>query len=293
MKLIDLAQVIRSKNAGPLYVTVDLMFPDRLSYERARQSPALAAESIARLYNVQPETVSVIPYAAAHAIKVTIESMNPARAATPSSVAAHSLYKQADPHHVYEPDGMVDFSAARYERLDDRRTRVTGATWHPAFQPTIKVEGAEWCGERAVLFGGSCDPQVIENTETIMRGVRSNITDILPQDPAQPYQLFFHIYGKGATSLFGIVPSAAEEIFFLVEIIAPTMPLARSVASVAKQYLLHHGFPGRLSTGGNIAFPFTPPELPVGPAFRYSIYHVVECDDLAAVFPVEMENVGA
>jgi hypothetical protein len=57
------------------------MFPDRLSYERARQSPALAAQSIARLYNVQPETVSVIPYAAAHAFKVMID--RPIIAGTP------------------------------------------------------------------------------------------------------------------------------------------------------------------------------------------------------------------
>ncbi len=221
-----------------------------------------------------------------------LESMNPARAATPVSVAAHSLYEQADPLHVHEPDGTVDFSAAAYERLDDRRTRVAGATWQPALRPTIKIEGAEWCGERAVLLAGSCDPRVIENTEAIIRGVRASVADIMPPDPAQPYEIFFHVYGKGATSLFGAVPAAAEEIFFLVEIIAPAMETARAAASVAKQYLLHHGFPGRLSTGGNIAFPFTPPELPVGPAYRFSIYHVTECDDLAAVFPIELEAVG-
>ncbi len=80
-KLTDLAQVIRSKNAGPLHVTLDVMFPDRPSYERARQSPALAAEAIARLYKVEPAFVSVIPYSAAHAIKVTID--RPIVAGTP------------------------------------------------------------------------------------------------------------------------------------------------------------------------------------------------------------------
>lgn len=223
----------------------------------------------------------------------TLESMNPARAATPVSVAAHSLYEQADPLHVHEPDGTVDLSAARYDRLDDRRTRVAGAIWHQASCPTIKLEGAELCGARAVLLAGSCDPAVIENAEAILRGVRSNVADILPPDPAQPYELFFHVYGKGATSLFGKTPAAAEEIFFLGEVIAPSMETAHSVASVTKQYLLHHGFPGRLSTGGNIAFPFTPAELPVGPAYRFSIYHLTECDDLAAIFPVEVEAVGA
>ncbi|HUA77787.1 MAG TPA: acyclic terpene utilization AtuA family protein, partial [Acetobacteraceae bacterium] len=185
-----------------------------------------------------------------------LESMNPARAATPISVAAHSLYEQGDPLHVHEPDGTVDLSAARYEQLDDRRTRVSGAVWQPARCSTIKVEGAEWCGERAVLLAGSCDPRVIANADAIIQGVRSNVAEIMPPDLAQPYELFFHVYGKGATSLFGATLATAEEIFFLVEIIAPTMETAHSAASVAKQYLLHHGFPGRLSTGGNIAFPF-------------------------------------
>lgn len=81
MKLVELAQVIRSKNAGPLHVTLDLMFPDRPSYERARQSPALSAEAIARLYKVEKGAVSIIPYAAAHALKVTID--RPIIAGTP------------------------------------------------------------------------------------------------------------------------------------------------------------------------------------------------------------------
>lgn len=35
-KLIDLATVLRSKNAGPLYVTFDLMFDKKETYERVR-----------------------------------------------------------------------------------------------------------------------------------------------------------------------------------------------------------------------------------------------------------------
>src|SRR5690606_8318361 len=87
-----------------------------------------------------------------------LESMNPERAATPMSVAAHSLYEQADPLLVHEPEGVLDVSQARFEAIDARRTRVSGARWTPATQPTIKIEGAEWVAERAVLCAGSCDP---------------------------------------------------------------------------------------------------------------------------------------
>ena len=66
---------------------------------------------------------------------------------------------------------------------------------------------------------------------------------------------------------------------------------ARSVIATSKQYLLHHGFPGRLSTAGHVAFPFTPPELDAGTAFRFSIYHIMEVEALASLFPVHVEDV--
>ena len=43
-----------------------------------------------------------------------LESMAEQRRATPVSVAAHSLYEQADPYTVYEPEGRLDLSGADY-----------------------------------------------------------------------------------------------------------------------------------------------------------------------------------
>jgi hypothetical protein len=224
-----------------------------------------------------------------------LESMNPARAATPVSVAAHSLYEQADPLRVHEPDGMLDTTHARYEAIDARRVRVSGAGWVPAAQHSIKVEGATWCGERAVLLASCCDPRVIAQHESITEGVRRIVADIMPASAGQDYDLRFRAYGTGETNLFPGGRSGLPvpgEVFFLVECVAPSAELAKAVVGVAKQNLLHFGFEGRLSTGGNIAFPFTPPELPAGSAYRYSIYHVAECDDLAAAFPVTLRTLG-
>jgi hypothetical protein len=222
-----------------------------------------------------------------------LESMNPDRAATPLSVAAHSLYEQADPLTVFEPEGMLQVANARFEALDDLRTRVSGATWHPATQHTVKIEASEWVGERAILCAGSCDPRVVANTGEIVSAVRKIVGEIIPATSDSPYELYFRIYGENAVSLFPAESSAsASEIFFLVECIAATADLAKSVISVTKQYLLHHGFSGRLSTGGNIAFPFTPPEIAAGAAYRFSAYHLMECDSLAGLFPVHIEEVG-
>jgi hypothetical protein len=72
-RLIEVASVIRSKNAGPLHLTLDILFPDAQGYELARQSPSLSAGAIASLYGVPPATVEVIPFPAAHAIKVVLD----------------------------------------------------------------------------------------------------------------------------------------------------------------------------------------------------------------------------
>jgi len=72
MKLSDLAQVIRSKNAGPRRLTLDVMFATDADYQRVAQSAALAPEQIGRLYGVTADAVTVIPYPAGRAIKIVL-----------------------------------------------------------------------------------------------------------------------------------------------------------------------------------------------------------------------------
>lgn len=71
-RLQELADVLRSKNAGPFQFTIDLMFPDEATYQRVLQSEALSRETVGALYGVEPERVSIIGFARAKAIKVTI-----------------------------------------------------------------------------------------------------------------------------------------------------------------------------------------------------------------------------
>lgn len=55
-KLKDIARYVRSKNAGPFWVTIDIFFEDKESYERVRHSN-IQEEIIARLYGAKPELV--------------------------------------------------------------------------------------------------------------------------------------------------------------------------------------------------------------------------------------------
>jgi Domain of unknown function (DUF4387) len=72
MKLQDVAQVVRSKNAGPRRLTLDIIFRDDADYQRAVQSEALKPEKIAPLYDVAANTVTVINYPLGRAIKVVV-----------------------------------------------------------------------------------------------------------------------------------------------------------------------------------------------------------------------------
>jgi hypothetical protein len=71
-KLWQVTKLIRSKNSGPFELTFDVIFRDRATYERARDAKIINREWFARTYRIPPETVSVIDYDAASAIKITI-----------------------------------------------------------------------------------------------------------------------------------------------------------------------------------------------------------------------------
>ena len=72
MRLMDVAKVARSKNAGPLNLTFDIMFETEADYERGLAAEGLKAEAVARTYGVSANAVRVIPYPTALAIKITI-----------------------------------------------------------------------------------------------------------------------------------------------------------------------------------------------------------------------------
>ena len=51
--IVSLAQVIRSKNAGPYELVLDILFKTKENYERVKSSGQLTPELIARLYHVE------------------------------------------------------------------------------------------------------------------------------------------------------------------------------------------------------------------------------------------------
>lgn len=219
-----------------------------------------------------------------------LESMALHRAATPASVAAHSLYEQADPFTITEPAGSADLTNVRYDAIDDRRTRVSGATFKAAARPTIKLEGARRLGRRAILLCAAADPRFIARRSETFEEVTRIVRDLVEGD--EDYTLFFRVFGvDGVRPLAAPLSEPPREVFIVGECIAPSANRALEVMRTAKQYLLHHGYPGRLSTAGNLAFPFTPPEVSLGAAYRFNIFHRMEVADPAPLFPVSIEHI--
>jgi hypothetical protein len=73
-RLYDLAKVLRSKNAGPFELTLDVMFDDEETYQTVKRSGVINTDLVCRLYRVRAEDVyHVVFFDAARAIKITIK----------------------------------------------------------------------------------------------------------------------------------------------------------------------------------------------------------------------------
>ena len=215
-----------------------------------------------------------------------LESMNPAAHATPASVAAHALYEQANPWIVEEPEGTLHLKQATYLALDSHRTQVSGAQFVPRLSPTLKVEGASHAGARAVLLAGVADPTMISIMPSALLEVSERVRKLVPGE----WTMVPHLYGQGAVRQLAQAKRSLHEIGLVIEFLAPHAAMAKTAAAVFKQNLLHFGFPGRLTTGGNLAFAFTPSEIDACECYQFVLYHLLEGVSPEDVFRIELHQ---
>ena len=71
--LTELARVIRSKNAGPFELTLDVFFNDHHAFETARDANVIDKPLIAKIYRVNlDEVLGVTWFEPANALKITL-----------------------------------------------------------------------------------------------------------------------------------------------------------------------------------------------------------------------------
>ena len=73
-KLIDYTKILRSKNAGPLFITFDLIFPT--NEEMHYVSQRLTKEMVSQAYDVPVEKIDIIVYGVVNSIKITFPRKN-------------------------------------------------------------------------------------------------------------------------------------------------------------------------------------------------------------------------
>ena len=72
-KLLDITDIIRSKNAGPYELTFDIMFKTNEWFEKARAAKVINENLICELYRIKPEDIiKIVEFEPAKSIKVTI-----------------------------------------------------------------------------------------------------------------------------------------------------------------------------------------------------------------------------
>ncbi|MGE4241791.1 acyclic terpene utilization AtuA family protein [Ramlibacter sp.] len=226
---------------------------------------------------------------------VTCEPMGAERICTPMSMANFSLHENASPIRHVEPGGVLHTEACSFDAVTARATEVTGMRWAPADNYTVKLEAAELIGWRAVTFCATRDPVVIATIDDYLALVRAMVRkkaadlDIAEGD----YHLTVHTYGRDGVmgAREPLRDRCGHELGFLVDVVAPSAELASAVIALARTTMLHTDFPGRLSMEGNMAFPLSPSDLPVGPAYRFSMCHVVLPDSPLEMFPITYEMV--
>jgi hypothetical protein len=226
---------------------------------------------------------------------IIAEPTNLERRCTPMSVANHSLHENYSPVIHQEPGGVLDTTDCRFEAVNDHAVKISGMVWRPDDVYTVKLEGAEFAGYRAITFCGTRDPGLIGQFDDFLDSVRENVASKAAAFgvPTDAYTLTFRVYGKNAVmnTREPVTETQAHELGILVEVIATDQETANAVLAISRTNVLHVDFPGRMCKEGNMAFPFSPSDVPCGPIYRFSVFHVVEPSDPMEPFEIEYENV--
>ena len=217
-----------------------------------------------------------------------LEPLSPERKCTTLSVAAHTLYEKTNPYELPGPGGKLNLYNTSFEQISDNRVFVTGTKFESTQEYAVKLEGVRRVGFRTISCAATKDPIMIENIDDIVANVRKRVDDNFKHYDLT-YFLDFKIYGKnGVMSLFeGLNNPLSHELMIIIEAVAPTQDLADTICGFTRSTMLHYGYEGRISTAGNLAFPFSPSDCKVGEVFEFSIYHLLKVADPLQPFPIE------
>lgn len=220
-----------------------------------------------------------------------VEPCHPDHRCTTVSVAGHSLYERGDPCIQPGPGGVNDLTDATFTQLDPRRVKVSGSRFVPDRTYRVKLEGAEQVGFRSIVIVGIRDPIMIGQLDSVLAEARERAEERF-RISGSGIHLTYRVYGKDAVMgpLEPEVDAHPHEVGLVIDVVTPTQDLATGVAMYVRGTLQHASYPGIVTTAGNMAYPFSPFGVPVGPAYRFAVYHLMALSDPCECFPMSMEE---
>jgi hypothetical protein len=226
----------------------------------------------------------------------TVTPLDPEAACTPTSVAAHMLYENANPFQLREPSGTLDTSRATYTPLDGRTVRVERSRFS-TLPMTIKLEGSALAGFETISLVGISDPTVLARLDmwmaTFTGYLSARVEEVLGLQ-APEYKFALRCYGWNAVlgPLQPISEMPPGEVGIVLKVRAADQATANAIAKLANPALLHLPLPG-MTMVPSYAFATSPAEFERGPGYEFVLNHVVEADGGSEMFRTVLSDVGS
>lgn len=221
-----------------------------------------------------------------------VKPLNEARKCTAVSVAAHTFYEKSHPYILPGPGHVLNLEHCTFTELGDGSVEVRGSLIEETPEYKVKLEGAMQTAYRTFVIAGVRDPLLIASIEEVQQVVEQLVRDHYADIPSEDYQINFVNYGlNGVLGELERSQHTPHEIGVMFEVIAKTQEMADAICSSVRSTFLHYGYPGRKSTAGNLAFPFSPSDVSFGPVYEFSVYHLIEVKDGYDLFPIDYVEV--
>ena len=221
---------------------------------------------------------------------VRVTAMHPGQRCTVASVAGHAMYERSNPYFEYVAGGTLDMSECRYEQVDARTARITGAQFVPADEFRVKLEGAGKIGERYVGLVGIRDPYTIAHVDDVIGWARTQVRERFGDTG---YTLHYIVYGRNGVmgALEPMKDRPAHELCIFVQGIAPTAAMAEEVCMIGTRQMFYARLPDVKGSAGSVAFALDE-VLRASPAYRWTLNHTLRCSHPLELFPTHMAAAG-
>jgi hypothetical protein len=173
---------------------------------------------------------------------------------------------------------------------------VEGSVFHPE-RYTLKLEGSAFRGYQTVAIGGIRDPFIIRGVDAwrdgMMEHFKQRVQELTGFEVGREVNIEISFYGRDAVmgKIEPMQDQSAHELGILFTVTAPEQSVATDIARFVTHAGSHWSIPEWKGFISGIAFPFSPPEIERGPAYRFMLNHVLVPDSLFDPFRFSVEEV--